>query len=138
MEKHIKFPVFTVSKEGIAYSIESQERLESCTLLALQKNYYDNLIIYDSSLSKFQILDAKRDKTIWSFPNIIFLNPFIIVQLNISEQSRKYEIVELKKILIDNINRENSYWENIGLKSSILKKIRNATSFLELYNFYKQ
>jgi hypothetical protein len=133
----LQFPIITVTTDGFANVVQNKERLQSCTLKALKSKYFDCLKIYDASGYQFDVVNVTKIRTIWSFPQILFLNPFINIDLQLSNNVKKYDIDELKFILLKNIEEENSYWKNIGVYERVKRKLEKAITFNDLYESYK-
>jgi hypothetical protein len=75
--------------------------------------------------NKYTILKIKKKKMIWTFHDILFLNPWFEVEYIFSEKKEKIEFEELKQISLRFTKRTKIY-------NDIKKTIQQAENFVEL------
>ncbi len=133
----IHFPVFAIATNHTVSSIPNMSRLQRCTLATFKSGWYEDLKLYDSVGNLFTVEKVERVKTYFSI-DLLFLNPFIQVSIQLSHTQHTYDFDDLKKIIQDDIRNYPEYWDNINYKKGIMNEIRNSSNMENLYRVYSE
>lgn len=124
------YPVISVGDDGIVYVSENEEVLMTMTAYALKKRCHDNDVIIDSSLKSYvakgyKILGGKG--TFWGYTNC--LDRIVSVSIDIVERQPQLTFGDVKKMVIKDLRRQNSFrsgdkeWKEYMLKVTSAEKI---------------
>lgn len=129
---NINFPVFAISTENYISTIPNKNRLGVCTFKTYKNGWHENLKIYDSNGNIFLIEEAKKRRIHLSI-DLLLMNPFIDVFLQISDKTSSYSFESLRKIVFENVEKYPEYWENINYFEKIKQDIMRCKNFKELF-----
>jgi hypothetical protein len=133
----IHFPVFAIATNHTVSSIPNMSRLQRCTLATFKSGWYEGLKLYDSVGNLFIVEKVERIKTYFSI-DLLFLNPFIHVSIQLSNILHTYAFEDLKKIIQSDIKKYPEYWDKINYKKKILNEIRNSNDMENLFRVYSK
>jgi hypothetical protein len=138
----IRFPALT-SSQGLIHVINSLEAISQCTRLGFKSGYFKNLLLIDSSGNRFQIVGAKKVRTVFNFNfgellGLVTGNPRWQVDPIFAPGSTRISLAEVKNLIADSFEREKGSWEEMSDFEEFEKKIEQAESLDQVFAVFKR
>jgi hypothetical protein len=112
----ISFPALTFNR-GWLLAVDSADCLSRSSRLGFKRRYWEDLVVVDSASNRFQVIGAKKIRTIvgFSFGNLLGLlsgNPKWEVELTLAQPSR-ISLEEVRKLISNSFREHEDYWEEM-------------------------
>src|SRR5690606_1738394 len=97
---------------------------------------YENVIIIDSVGNFYKVNGTRQIGGISIIDSIKKFGILVKVEPILVESPRKIEINEVKKIIIEVINKHNTNLVNLDDKNSLVKSVKNSSTIKEVINVF--
>ena len=142
--RSIQFPALAFS-QGFVYALTSLDRITRCSKLTVKKGLYKNLLLVDASSKRFQIVGAKKIRTLidfsfgWFFLGLLFGNPRWQVELIFAPgPPLQISIDEVKNLIFDSFTKEEDYWGEMIAFEEFRDRVATATSLEQILALFKK
>jgi hypothetical protein len=139
----IRFPALSFS-HGLINVIHSLDALSQTNKLGLKRGYHKDLILVDSAGDQFQVMGARRIRTLpfrltfGDFLEFLGANPRLQVELIFRPGSSRITVDELKNLILGSFKREKYYWEEMTDFEEFRRSIESADSVQEIFDAFSE
>src|SRR5262249_9450293 len=142
-QESLRFPALSFS-QGMILAIDSLDRINQCTRLGFKSGFYKKLLLVDSDSRKFQVVDARKVRTILNFGlksggliDLLGGNPRYQIELIFSPAS-KVPLAEVKELIADSFKKQRYSWEEMTDLDEFREKIARAESLSDIFLIFKE
>jgi len=137
----IRFPALSFD-QGWLGVIESMDGLSRPSRLGVKKGFYSRVVLVDSNGNRFQVVDAKKVRTLFSFSFRAFLgliggNPIWQMELKLGPPA-KASLDEVKQLISDRFKSNEEYWDEMSQFEEFRDRIAAANSLDEVFIALKE
>ena len=136
----IRFPALGFS-QGLINVVTSLDRQE-CTKLGFKSGYFKKLFYIDSNSSRFNVVGAKKIRTLFDFSirdffNLLGFNPRWEIQLTLGPPSTT-SLDKVKDLVASSFKKEQDFWEEMSDFEEFEGKIAKAQSIDQVFSVFKE
>jgi len=110
--------------------------------LAFKREFYKDTVVVDSNGNKFQIVGAKKLRTLLNFSlgellQLLGGTPTWEVELTFGSPSR-ISLDETKQLILDCFKGNDEYWEEMSRFEDFRDEVASADSLEEIFGAFKE
>jgi len=137
----IRFPALW-SNQGLVYMIDTLDTMSQCTRAGFKSGGYRAAFLIDSDYHKFEVVDARKLRTLFSFSMFDLLgllegNPRWQVELVLGPP-KKSSLAEAKQLISNSFKKEKDSWEEMMDFEEFRDRVVDATSMEEIFTAFRE